>query len=72
MMADGAFDQAAIDLMVAAYEKACKELHLTDSPYAAANEAVAAAIIEFVREGERDAVELVNRVVQRVQRPAAE
>lgn len=67
---DGAFNQEAIDLMVEAYDAACKELGLTNSPYEVANEAVARAIIELVRNGKRDAAEIAQHVVRSVQPPA--
>jgi hypothetical protein len=70
-LADGAFDQEAIDLMIAAYEAVCKELHLTNSPYAAANEAVARAVLELVSAGERDVQHILHRIVRSLRRPAA-
>jgi hypothetical protein len=69
ILADSAFDQGAIDLMVEAYEAICKELQLAESRYAPANEAVAQAVVRLVREGQRDAAEIVRRVVQTVQPP---
>jgi hypothetical protein len=63
-LADGAFDQGAIDLMVEAYDLACKELQITNSPYEPANEAVAQAIIQLVRDGEREVAQIARRVVQ--------
>jgi hypothetical protein len=71
MMADGAFDQAAIDLMIEAYESICQELHLTESKYHPANEAVANAVIALVREGERDVQRIAQCVVQSVRPPQA-
>ena len=69
ILADGAFDQGAIDLMTESYDAACKELALQESKYAAANETVARTVMQLVRDGQRDAAEIARRVVEATRAP---
>lgn len=55
--------------MTEAYEAACKDLALSESKYAAANETVAHAVMQLVRDGQRDAAEIARRVVEATQSP---
>ena len=64
---DGAFDQAAIDLMVEAYDSVCQELSLVPHKYEPANETIALAVMGLVRDGERDVPRITQRIVQRMQ-----
>jgi hypothetical protein len=64
---DGAFDQAAIDLMVEAYGSVCEELSIVPRMHEPANEMIALAVMGMVRDGERDIPQITQRVLQRVQ-----
>jgi hypothetical protein len=69
MLAGGAFDQAEIDLMIEAYDTICRELHLAESKYNAANETVALAVMNLVRSGERNVKRITRQVLQSIQPP---
>jgi 1,4-dihydroxy-2-naphthoyl-CoA synthase len=64
-----AFDPETVATMVAAYERICRDLKLSDDRYAAANEVVAAKVIEVVQTGELCIEQIVLDVVASVHLP---
>jgi hypothetical protein len=57
-----AFDQEAINVMVSAFEGACRALDLVDGH--PRREYVAKAVIELAQQGERDAERLRERTIE--------
>ena len=67
ILADGAFDQVAIDLMSEAYDAICEQLRIAEHKHDPANETVALAVLDLVRDGERDVQRIKRLVVQSIQ-----
>ena len=67
ILADGAFDQVAIDLMIEAYDAICEQLRIAERKHDPANETVALAVLDLVRDGERDVQRIKRLVVQSIQ-----
>jgi hypothetical protein len=60
---DHSFDPEHVRAMGAAFENACRSLHLADG-VDGASQAIASKIIEAANSGERDAVRLYDTVMQ--------
>jgi hypothetical protein len=69
LLEQSAFDPETIATMVAAYERICRDLKLSDDRYAAANEVVAAKVIAVVQTGELRIEQIVLDVVASVHLP---
>jgi len=57
-----------IAAMVSAYERATRELTLTDGERRASNEQIATMIIQIAQTGERDALILAEKTIARLHR----
>jgi hypothetical protein len=68
LLEKSAFDSDYLSAAVSAYEQTCRELHITESRYSAANELVALKVIEIIRSGERDPKRIVERVIAEFRR----
>jgi hypothetical protein len=62
---DTSFDSEMTRIMGAAYDKACRQLHDAGQPELV-QEIIAARILKFAREGERDSDRLCERVLQAI------